>query len=677
MPRDWKRLPLSGNGTPPLLYKYSTTSAGYEIFITDLAYIWTEKLSHSRILDRASDEDTSIDPSEDDEQFAVLLGKLKDALQGADGSRVFFTKDSKGSDLKLRTSTKLPAPLYPLKWTFQLSRSPQNALTKQILLPVLRGEANHEARLNSLIEHLKEKDSVLGRLFDKIESSGVDLSTVFPGMAGVRLSRKGSVLSQASKAIKGVAPFDEAAWNTEFEARSPDSSLGMNIAKELSGPNSPFEEQTDVCPTDGWWSQLSATERASKPPEKKKPRRSPTPEPEETAEETADEDDDFEVRKTPPRQRKKQMPAAQSEASDDEITHEASDRGGKRPDRADDSTRGASSLSQSPPPQKSKRKPKGLGTIGGKPKATQRPSEASSASDPDAQDSPQKPKSKPKKGLGTIGGKKPELRKPSRESPESTASDISTAPENPSKASTPKDTLAETDEDDDEIIPQHGKRKKPAEEDTDSQSPEKKPPPKPRGGLGQIGGKKQQKAPVEPVEKRPSTPPTASEDEDEGEEEYGVTKSIPQRTKQSSQAAALPKPKRIGKLGMIGGSKSPQKQKQTVQRKSPQPPGDDDDDDATTADEAGDTTMDIDTSPEKSRRKPPVGDRASSSPSLPPAVKKAETPPPPRPSAWQKPKKEDPKDETPEERANRKREELRRQLAGNKSAGPAKKKRRF
>src|SRR4029077_2193693 len=103
-------------------------------------------------------------------------------------------------------------PLLPLEWTLYLSKEPQTELTRHLLLPLLRNAAERERLEKSLLDHLKEKDWVLGKLLDKIESSGLDLSTVFPGTVSLRASKRGTTLSQAAKSIRGAAPFDAKAW---------------------------------------------------------------------------------------------------------------------------------------------------------------------------------------------------------------------------------------------------------------------------------------------------------------------------------------------------------------------------------------------------------------------------------------------------------------------------------
>ncbi|EDN08047.1 predicted protein [Histoplasma mississippiense (nom. inval.)] len=73
----WSKLQLpSDSRAPPLLYKYLTSKLGCEIYVTDLAHVWSQSLSRKEILKNASKYNTSIDPGEDEEQYFVFLQKI-------------------------------------------------------------------------------------------------------------------------------------------------------------------------------------------------------------------------------------------------------------------------------------------------------------------------------------------------------------------------------------------------------------------------------------------------------------------------------------------------------------------------------------------------------------------------------------------------------------------------
>ncbi|KAL2364370.1 hypothetical protein RJZ56_002717 [Blastomyces dermatitidis] len=686
----WSKLQLPcGNPTPPLLYKYLTSNLGCEIFVTDLAYVWSESLTRKEIHNNASKYNTSIDPSEDDEQYFVLLQKISDALRGSKDSSLSLASETGGNELKLSTSTKLPAPLDPLRWTFTLSQQSPNALTKHILLPILKGEVNHDTRIMSLIGQVKQKDWALSKLFDKIESSGVDLSTVFPGMGGVRLSRKDSVYSQASKLIKGVAPFDEELWNNEYQAKDADYNLGVHIASELSLSFSSIDRQSDGIAPENWWNKLAAR-LADKPrqaarkdkyqEERASKIRLPPVEKEEV---TESDDDEFQTMETPPR-----LKSRRRKKSENNTPHKSTMPTGKRRIDSDgDSTEGSPSLSLGSKSRKHtgdvadhskqkksrasnsseataseedgqddtqpgpNRRPKGLGTICGRQLVRRKNSPMESAESTESEAQPEaaaKPKSttKAKGSLGTIAGKK-KSEKPRQETPiESTASDLSDAP---GTASSPKltkeaadtnDMPTESENDTDSSV------SRPAEQELPKASQRKSSPPlkaQPKSGgmgvIGQIGGRKKKDEQTSPTD-HPETPKlgTLNHDNDEDGDEMETSPATHQTAKLRHSS---------GKLGMIGGRGKPAAS--TSQKES-----------------SPDRRM-----PQLSP--PPrygTATRTSEQPLAPELGEKVEI-------------KQEAKEETPEERANRKRAELRKQLearnkgVGTGGGGPAKKKRRF
>lgn len=564
--------------------------------MTDLTSIWSERMTRQAILNRADETDATIDPSEDAEQFKMLLQKIRDALQNAPGSTATLlqhhgsTTDT--SSLELVTTTKLPAPLEPLKWSLRLAKEPPSATTTKLLFPLVEAEVSRASRQQTLIDQLSKKDWVLGKLFDKIEAVGIDLSTIFPGISGLRAgtgSRKGTTLAQAAKYVKGVAPFDEQAWLEEFQKLSPDADLASNIYAEVSGS----EETKLRPPPDAWWEDLSAAE--SDYPRLRSPIRhdSPKPEPKpsksdvdmdtDTGAET--EDDEFERQETPPQLKR---PQSTEEPKQQQQQQEKEDQ------ETDDDSPPASPLPtrQKPPPKASK----GLGVIGG----TKR-------------QPPKKPSLQP--------SPTPEPLTPATKShPARSKHDIQTVPTNDD------DDQTASGSDDDDLDDQPP---------PPPQGPKPKPAAKTRG-LGIIGGKKKD---TQPVPAPAETP---------------VPEQSPETKRFKTQAPeGWPRPatgpKRVGKLGVIGGKASKSRADTAQPSKeslspSPQVEGD--------VNSEGNT----------------LGPKVEATKSTAPSPVKRETP---------KVQPEEPKEEeTEQERADRKREELKRQLEA-KAKAPAKKKRKF
>ncbi|OJD24286.1 hypothetical protein ACJ73_04353 [Blastomyces percursus] len=688
MPK-WSKLQLpSGNPIPRLLYKFISSNQGCEIYVTDLAYVWSQSLTRKEIINKASKYNTSIDPSEDDEQYFVLLQKISDALRGSKGSSLLLVSETEGNELKLNTSTKLPAPLDPLQWTFTLSQQSPNALTKHILLPILKGEVNHETRILSLIGQVKQKDWALSKLFDKIESSGVDLSTVFPGMGGVRLSRKDSVYSQVSKLIKGVAPFDEELWNKEYQAKDADYNLGVHIASELSLSSSSIDRQSDGIAPENWWNKLGAgsadkpRQAATKDKHQEEPAsKIPLP-PVEREEATESDDDEFQTMKTPPR-----LKSPRRKMSESNTPHKSTRSTRKRHIESNgDSTEGSPSPSLGSKNRKhiedvidhskqkkslasnsseataseedkqgdihlvSKRRPRGLGAICGRqpvrPKTSPMESAESTESEarPEAATKP-KPTTKAKGNLGTIGGKKYQ-EKPRQETPiESTASDVSNAPGTasslkPTKEAADTNDITESENDTDSSISRPAEQELPKTRQRKSSHPLKAQPKSGgMGVIGQIGGRKKNAEHFSLRDHRETTKlGKLHHDNDEDGDEM-ETSPAPRQTAKPKHSG--------GQLGMIGGRGKPgastSHKEPSLDRKMPEssPPS-----------RCG------------------TASRTTEQPLAPELGEQMEA-------------KQEAKEETPEERANRRRAELRKQLearnkgVGTGGGGPAKKKRRF
>ncbi|KAF7170477.1 hypothetical protein CNMCM6106_005149 [Aspergillus hiratsukae] len=530
--------------------------------MTDLSNIWTEHMSRQDILKRADEDATTIDPSEDPDQFKVLLGKIAEALSGESGSTASLEHGSREGSMKLTVSTKLPAPLRPLIWTICLSKEPQSSTSQHLILPLLRAEAGWESRQRTLLDHLSKKDWVLGKLFDKIESIGVDLSNIFPGIAGLRKAHGDTLLSQAANYIKGVAPFDEQEWLDEVAKSAFDSVVAANILAEVSGPEETGGIERLGPPPDSWWEKLAATRATTQAPPKrekatrtteKKPTKTVSKMDTDTDNNDLDDDDEFERQETPPRFKKAKEPEREPERQSPATT--ATTAG----------TDGETDHEHEPVKRRSA--------------------------------SPQKPPAKKSKGLGIIGGRKQMKQK----SP------------TPPPPSPPRDLASPTSEiqEDDAT----------ASDSDHNARPVASPPratttaPKPRG-LGVIGGKKKEPPPQQQISQ-----PSVSPEPQEG----------------PPSAPTEPKPKRVGKLGMIGGK---------AHKASEVPPS------------ASSQARAKTTSP------PPPAKSESQEVSQRGTLKRSPSPVKP------------PQQETEQERADRKRDELKRELEA-KSKAPVKKKRRF
>ncbi|KAL4873293.1 XRCC4-like factor-domain-containing protein [Aspergillus spectabilis] len=631
MPGTWQRLHLSNEGgIPPLLFRYSPTASSYELHMTDLNYIWLENLERKDILKRADEDETTIDPSEDLEQFKVLLQKIGEGLQNETGSKTVLNPQTRGDAhaLELTVTSKLPAPLKPLQWKLYLSRQPQSSTTSHLLLPFIRAEADREARQKSLIEELGKKDWVLQKLFDKIEAMGIDLSAIFPGTSGLRGGRKGPMLAQAAKYIKGLAPFDEQSWREKVDKASPDSGLAANIVAEMS-VDSDIPGQLDSLnpPTDGWWKSLTiSNSRTSHSTPQDKHGNNSTTKTSADAMETGssagtetDVDDDFERQETSPGLKKPKSSTPQKSPANRKHNAEATKTEDEEasPPLKKRAKETKTRVEHHPPPAMRPKatpagtgKPKGLGTIGGKKQSEQK-----------------EPSSTP-----SLSPSPPPKRRQSR------------TPSPPPRKQQPQSPVINNNDEttDDEGSESHSHISRPEPKSKPAQSGTK-PGPKQSRGLGLIGGKKK---------KQPTLTP---EPEPEPEPEPNPSKPQP------PDQAPLRKKKPLGKIGLIGGQKAKAKPASSVEPTSSKtesispPPKS-----KSKQTQEQDTETDNDDGEEvkKGKEEPPA----------PSSDKKVKPKPEPSPAPA--------REETEEEKADRKREELKRQLEA-KSKAPVKKKRRF
>lgn len=218
MTLSWRTLKLGSNEpqTPPLLVKYEFGLLHYNIYLSDLTYIWMESLERRQIVKRALNVDTSIDPSESGDQLQLLLQNIQKALDEVEGATLSLSKSGISQQLILRTTTPLPGALKPLVWPIHLMPAPQHLLTAELLQPCLNQQFFAKAQVASLIQLLKEKDHVITRLTEKMQSDGTDMSKIFPGASGLRSGAKLHFREAASKFVKGLGEFDDEQWRKGF-----------------------------------------------------------------------------------------------------------------------------------------------------------------------------------------------------------------------------------------------------------------------------------------------------------------------------------------------------------------------------------------------------------------------------------------------------------------------------
>ncbi|KAK3397453.1 XRCC4-like factor-domain-containing protein [Sordaria brevicollis] len=458
---QWRPLPVAVPGIPNLLVATDFTAQSYKIHLTDLANVWVENMERRPIMGRASAEDTSIDPTDGNENLQRLLDWIRAAFDIDDPEHPNTSLTlSKGKDdsIEVHITCVLPEPFKPLKWPLYLKKCPASALASELVLPLIQAHEARAREIDHLIATIRDKDAVINRLVDKLESNGMGLEHIFNKLLGKRKVKR----KEAEGKIKGLVAFDEAEFRkdgVQEATRSTDvPTLLDTVFRETGVRQTPEMEFEASGMLDTWWTELGRGRKVVLAERSKRATQTPPP-PEPPGNE--DDDDDFQVQATPPglRSANKRRGAAtrQTVIDDDDTTSDGEDEdvqmtespprgptraspkstpgrrlgalGGRKrqPSRSpsppmpeEDTAMASDTASEAegdaPPPPSSRTTPRkgGLGRIGGiGGKAKQKEAEP----EPERSPSPP-PASQPKRHkLGTIGkapSPKPDTRAPSR-----------------------------------------------------------------------------------------------------------------------------------------------------------------------------------------------------------------------------------------------------------------------
>ena len=256
----WTVLELrtSALNLPPVLIKHEVASSAYIIHLSDLTHVWTEHMSAKDIRKRALNADTSIDPTEDLEQMRLFLRYINDALEQKPGTTVDLTYDEGAGSLLLKTYTPLPGSLEPLRWIIELRIESPFALTKEVVVPLLRLQAMQNAESASLVQQLKEKDHVIDKLVDSMQADGVSLSKVFPGAAPLKSTIKSNSRQALSKNAKGLSEFNEQQWRKHLKHNIAAPSHLDQLVSNVFQPGSFYDLETiSLQEYSEWWLKMS------------------------------------------------------------------------------------------------------------------------------------------------------------------------------------------------------------------------------------------------------------------------------------------------------------------------------------------------------------------------------------------------------------------------------------
>lgn len=162
---------------------------------------------------RAFAEESPIDPTEDAGQMRLLLGKIRGAIDGEKGTRRQLIRNAEDHRaLNLHLTTPLPGSLGDLTWTINLKPLPAASLQHHLIKPLMSRVYGQRKQLDDLIGQLNAKDHIISKLLDKLEGSGMEITSIFPGAAAVRGSKHSTSREQAAQQVQGLGVFDRKKW---------------------------------------------------------------------------------------------------------------------------------------------------------------------------------------------------------------------------------------------------------------------------------------------------------------------------------------------------------------------------------------------------------------------------------------------------------------------------------
>ncbi|KAI0881552.1 XLF-domain-containing protein [Annulohypoxylon maeteangense] len=483
----WHPLPTFPH-LPALMISPRFASSSYTFYVTDLASIWVESLDRKGILLRSLQENTSIDLSDGDpNQWSVFLSKLNTAFDPAlreeeqDSTSISISTLSSDTQDKgkiaLHVTCVLPEPLKPLKWPIYLTKCPPASIASELVLPLIQTHHARTLEMQDLIMRLKDKDSVITKLVDKLEANQIGLEHVFNSLSGKRKPSR----ALAEEKVKGLAPFNESDWESGVAAsrqlpQDISSLIQVKFAETrlYHGINTEMSSSNQL---DDWWTKLGSHAITAIKPQKELPNRSQD-KPSQDAKKTKEkDDDDFQIQTLPPnlQSRRRELGLLKSN---------------------EDTTNGDDSLVETSHSHlvSSQEKPRSrIGAVGGKSKAIDNSLSQSShtihadddetPSESDTEPVLPQPQTRPNTRLGNIGKSK-EPSSPLTKPPSAKTSSPLPPPRDDDETPSGSDL-----EDDDQGPPV-------------SRSSPQAPAPSPRkkAGLGCIGGKSKPRVTPEPSE---------------------------------------------------------------------------------------------------------------------------------------------------------------------------------
>ena len=220
-----------------LLFKFRPQSGGYLLQVTNLSEVWQEALSTNDLVDQAASQKCPIDPGQDEEQRHILIQHLETALLSMSASgkaQIDHARDS----LNIHIEHHLPGGLPPLKWNFSAKLRGKPAFRHEVLGPLVTKVNSQALLIDKLVQLCKDRDAAIDGVIDKIDSSGVELSSLFPTAKPGRTSRRLDQKELIKRTVKGLQPFDAATFLHQDSSDDQPAELFIEgLTRAFGSPN--------------------------------------------------------------------------------------------------------------------------------------------------------------------------------------------------------------------------------------------------------------------------------------------------------------------------------------------------------------------------------------------------------------------------------------------------------
>ncbi|MCJ1272954.1 hypothetical protein MMC21_000743 [Puttea exsequens] len=186
-------------------------------------------------------------------------------------------------------------------------------MTNTVIVPVLHQQSIARIEKVSLIRQVKARDYVIGKLVERMQTDGLDLSRVFPGTASSKVGTGTNARKVIGKSIKGLTDFEQEEWQrTVFQDEKRPNML-MDLLSQLF--NDSTEASSNVQAPDAldfgdWWKQLRGEDSQFKLADDSTSIRS---------EGGGSQGDDFQTQPTPPKDQERDQPPKESKARRDHV----------------------------------------------------------------------------------------------------------------------------------------------------------------------------------------------------------------------------------------------------------------------------------------------------------------------------------------------------------------------